>query len=113
MNEAIDRCRALIAPFDVEVRESRRHGKGLFALRDFDAGEVICPGRIDGKRTPAGRYINHSSHPNTGTGKVGDDIEAVALRQIFANEEIVIDYRGSMRVNFGIHIQGEMPCLVG
>lgn len=99
--------------FDVEVRPSRIHGFGLFALREFSANEVICPGRIDGHRTPAGRFINHSLTPNTAPVKHGDDIAAVALRFILKNEEILINYRDSMRVNFGIDIPGDPPCLDG
>lgn len=99
--------------FDVELRPSRLHGQGLFALRDFVPNELICPGRINGHRTPAGRFINHSLEPNATSVKYGDDIVAVALRNIQANEEIVISYRTSMRVNFGIDLPGDVPCLVG
>lgn len=98
---------------DVELRPSALHGQGLFVLRDFAAGEVICHGRIDGKRTPAGRFINHSPAPNTIPQKVGDDINAVALRALSAGEEILIDYRDSMRVNFGIEVPKEALCQVG
>jgi len=98
--------------FDVETKDSALHGTGLFVTRDFSAGEFICPGRIDGKRTPAGRFINHSTKPNAKPVKDGDDINAVALRKLSAGEEILIDYRESMRVNFGIEL-GETPCLVG
>jgi hypothetical protein len=38
---------------------------------------------------------------------------AVALRLIQENEEITLDYRTSMRVNFGLVLQGEKPCQVG
>jgi hypothetical protein len=48
----------------VEVKPSKIHGNGLFATKDFKAGELICPGRINGKRTPAGRYMNHSTNAN-------------------------------------------------
>lgn len=99
--------------FDVEVRPSRLHGKGLFALRDFTAGEYICPGRIDGHRTPAGRFINHSVTPNTNSVKYGDDIGAVALRNIIKNEEILICYRVAVQVNFGIDIPEGVTCLLG
>lgn len=99
--------------FDVEVRESPIHGNGLFATRAFGAGDVICPGRISGKRTPAGRYTNHSSAPNATTIKTGDDLAAMAIRSIRPGEEITIDYRTSMRVNFGITVEGEKLCQVG
>lgn len=99
--------------FDVELRDSPVHGKGMFALRDFAAGERICPGRIDGKRTPAGRFINHSAQPNAQPVKAGDDIHAQALRALSKGEEILINYRDSMRVNFGIDMPKEAICLDG
>lgn len=98
---------------DVELRGSPIHGKGLFATRDFDAGEVVCPGRLNGKRTPGGRFINHSVDSNITPVKVGDDIYAVAARKIRADDELLVDYRASMRVNFGLVLQGELPCLDG
>lgn len=98
---------------DVELRDSPIHGKGLFATRDFDAGEVVCPGRLNGKRTPGGRFINHSVDSNITPVKVGDDIYAVAARKIRADDELLVDYRASMRVNFGFVLQGELPCLDG
>lgn len=97
----------------VELRKSKIHGLGLFALKDFEVGEIICPGRLDGKRTPAGRFINHSFKSNILPQLVGNDIYAVATRKIHANEELLVDYRASMRVNFGINIMGELPCQDG
>jgi hypothetical protein len=97
----------------VELRKSKIHGLGLFALKDFEVGEIICPGRLDGKRTPAGRFINHSFESNILPQLVGNDIYAVATRKIYANEELLVDYRASMRVNFGINLMGELPCQDG
>ena len=90
--------------FDVEVNKSRIEGYGLFALRDFKKGEVICPGRIDGNRTPAGRFINHSLENNAIPKMVGDDIFAVADKNIYVNDEILINYRDSMRINFNFEV---------
>lgn len=97
----------------VELRKSKIDGLGLFALKDFEVGEIICPGRLDGKRTPAGRFINHSFESNILPQLVGNDIYAVATRKIYANEELLVDYRASMRVNFGINLMGELPCQDG
>jgi hypothetical protein len=99
--------------YAVELRDSKIHGKGLFATKRFEAGEVICPGRINGKRTPAGRFINHSFDSNVIPTLVGDDINAVAKRIIHIGEELLVDYRSSMRINFGIALQGELPCQDG
>jgi len=93
----------------VELRDSPIHGKGLFATRDFEAGETVCPGRLNGKRTPGGRFINHSFNCNIKPEKEGDDIYAVAARKINAGDELLVDYRSSMRVNFGLALQGELP----
>ena len=97
----------------VELKDSKIHGKGLFATKNFTAGEYVCPGRLNGKRTPGGRFINHSFDSNIMPKLIGDDIYAVASRDIYENEELLVDYRSSMRVNFGINLQGELPCQVG
>jgi hypothetical protein len=97
----------------VELRDSPIHGRGLFATRDFEAGEVVCPGRLSGKRTPGGRFINHSVYCNIRPEKIGDDIHAVAARKIHAGDELLVDYRASMRVNFALVLQGELICLDG
>jgi hypothetical protein len=97
----------------VELRNSPIHGKGLFATCDFDVGQIVCPGRLDGKRTPGGRFINHSVDFNVTPIMIGDDIYALAARKIRADDELLVDYRASMRVNFGIVLQGELPCLDG
>jgi hypothetical protein len=97
----------------VELRDSKIHGKGLFVTKNFKKRDIVCPGRLDGKRTPGGRFINHSYDSNILPIKIGDDIYATAIRDIYENEELLVDYRSSMRVNFGITLQGELPCQVG
>ena len=97
----------------VELRNSPIHGKGLFATKDFDAGDIVCPGRLNGKRTPGGRFINHSLNCNIQPKKIDDDIYGVAVCKISKGEELLVDYRASMRINFGLTLQGELPCLDG
>lgn len=92
----------------VELKPSSIHGLGLFATKDFEIGETVCPGRLDGKRTPGGRFINHSQNSNIQPELVGDNIFAVASRKINAGDELLVDYRASMRVNFGFTMQGEL-----
>jgi hypothetical protein len=84
--------------YAVQLAPSLLQGQGLFALIHFEAGDVICPGRLSGHRTPAGRYINHSPEPNAKGILKGDDIWAVALVEIEAGDEILIDYREAMRL---------------
>lgn len=98
---------------DVELKTSPVHGVGMFATRYFFAGEVICPGRLDGKRTPAGRYINHSCDPNVIPYKFDDDIYVIAVKDVPVGGELLVDYRASMRVNFGLYLRGEILCQDG
>jgi len=92
----------------VELRDSQIHGKGLFATKSFKIGEIICPGRLKGKRTPSGRFMNHSFNANIKPIKSGDDIYSVAIKNINVNDELLVDYRTSMKVNFGLVLQGEL-----
>ena len=93
-----------------EIRLSKIHGKGLFATKEFKMWDVVCPCRIDGKRTPGGRFVNHSNKQNLMPIKIGDNIYAVACKDIYQNEELLLDYRSMVRVNFGITLKGELPC---
>jgi hypothetical protein len=83
--------------------ESAIHGVGMFATDNISAGEVIAPARIDGCRTPAGRYVNHSKSPNAEMRISGCDIILVAIKDIRGysggrlGEEITTDYRTSIK----------------
>jgi hypothetical protein len=92
--------------YSVELKDSKIHGKGLFAQKMFEIGDVVCPGRLNGRRTPGGRFINHSPNANIAPVLEGDDIYAIALRTIQAGDELLVDYRVSMQVNFGLALQG-------
>ncbi|PZX29473.1 hypothetical protein C7416_104478 [Cupriavidus phytorum] len=103
-NEA-DQTPFPLGSYKVAVAPSPIEGKGLFATAAIDAGEVIAPARIGGKRTPAGRYTNHSAAPNAVmVMREGGDIDLVALRQIKGcaggqfGEEITINYRDALRL---------------
>ncbi|MEM0913287.1 MAG: SET domain-containing protein [Planctomycetota bacterium] len=96
----------MIQPDIADVRDSPIHGKGLFAARTIDEGEVI--GKIVGHLTTDDgpyvlwvteelgmevlndlRFINHSASPNAA---YFDDGEVAALRTIQPGEEITHDY---------------------
>lgn len=75
------------------VSDSPIHGKGLFATKSFNIGEVIAPARIIGLRTPAGRYSNHSSDPNSEVQmRESGDCDLVAIKKIESGSEILNDY---------------------
>jgi hypothetical protein len=82
------------------IRESDIEGQGLFLSAPVAAGAIIAPGRLDGKRTPAGRYVNHSATPNCFYIKTeSDDVYLIAKRDIIGcqggdqGEELTVDYR--------------------
>jgi hypothetical protein len=96
------------------VRDSAIEGKGVFLSTPVEADEVIAPARIDGFRTPAGRYTNHAKNPNAKFIKDQDgNIWLVALRRIAGcsggnqGEEVTVDYRQALALS-GINlIEGE------
>ena len=45
--------------------------------------------------------------------KVNDDIYVIALKDVPAGGELLVDYRASMRVNFGLYLEGETLCQDG
>jgi hypothetical protein len=95
--------------YKIKVGRSSIDGKGLIATADIHPGEIIAPARISGKRTIAGRYTNHSVYPNAKMfeSKNGN-IDLVAISKIsgcmggFDGEEITINNRDSLKLNFKI-----------
>lgn len=82
------------------IRKSDIAGNGLFLSWPVTSGSVIAPARINGKRTPAGRYVNHAATPNCIYKQTEDgDIYLIAKRNIdgcqggSAGEELTVDYR--------------------
>ena len=101
---------------DVIVKESKIHGKGVFAARDFKKGEVVidwstCTETLTKEQVDElsdtkkryvsclrgekyvlfkspGKYVNHSCDPNTKAINGCD----VAIREIKKDEEITADY---------------------
>lgn len=92
--------------YKVKIGNSKRQGRGLIATANIAAAETICPTRIGDKRTPAGRYTNHSANPNARMVIVKDTIYLVALKPIkgcaggFDGDEITVDYRATVALNF-------------
>lgn len=96
------------------VRDSAIEGKGVFLSAPVDDNEVIAPARIDGMRTPAGRYTNHAKTPNAKFVKdEGGDIWLVATRRIAGctggsqGEEVTVDYRQALALSGIYLIEGD------
>lgn len=119
----------------LEVRESRIHGKGVFARKRFPArrkigeltGELISirEARRRAKRSdvvtivefeddkaldvandPCLRYVNHSCAPNTFLRRANRRVELYTLREIRPGEELTCDYGET-------HHDGKLPCQCG
>lgn len=99
----------------VGVRKTADRGRGVFALKDIESGEIILKrtGRIvtvDSSRNipkhiqdhwfpvginryllsePPAKYVNHSCNPNAG---IKNNNDLVAIRDIHTGEEITYDY---------------------
>lgn len=85
------------------VMDSPIEGKGLFATVPVKAGDIVCPARLEGRRTPGGRFVNHSPTPNAAMANAGEGtICVVALRDIAGchggdgGEEVTVDYRQAL-----------------
>lgn len=82
------------------IKNSPIHGAGMFLIGDVGAGEFLAPARLNSKRTPAGRYINHSPIPNVEFVPLENgDIHARSLRPIADGEEVTVNYRQAADVN--------------
>ena len=120
---------------DLEVRDSRIHGRGVFARRAVPAkrkvgelmGELITvtEARRRAKDAPVVyivefeddtaldvstdeclRFVNHSCGPNTCLRRIGHRLELHSLRKIRAGEELTCDYGET-------HHNGTLPCRCG
>ena len=86
-----------------KIENSSIEGKGVIALIDISNCYYLGKTRIGIKRTPLGRYLNHSKNPNAKMAKISlfdtaielfdTAIELFAIKNIKAGEEITVDYR--------------------
>jgi len=78
-----------------EVGKSFIEGLGVIATIDFEKGDVIGYGIIDGCRSLAGRYTNHSKDNNAKFYyfKENNNMILIAESDIEADDEIVVNYR--------------------
>jgi hypothetical protein len=95
--------------YKTKVSPSNIDGLGVFAAADIEAGEVIGPARISGKRTVYGRYVNHSKKPNAVfISGIHGDIYLIATKKIsgchggFNGDEVTVDYREAYNLNIKI-----------
>jgi hypothetical protein len=88
------------SPNQLRVSESAIEGLGLFTSIPVKADTYICKVRIGGKRTPAGRFTNHSPTPNCARVLLDNgDLGLVSLTNIdgclggSVGTELTVNYR--------------------
>lgn len=89
------------AATNTTIKESPIEGKGLFATKNFQAGDVINSrfmvswhdnGKDYWDQSEECRYVNHSANPNC-TLNIGDEyVQLVALDNIVSGTELTTDY---------------------
>jgi hypothetical protein len=92
-------------PF-ITIRKSNIHGKGVFLSYPVEAETIIAPARLADKRTPVGRFTNHSYKPNCEFIKDEyGDIYIKALKPISGclggsqGEELTVNYRQALALS--------------
>ena len=86
--------------YKYQLGPSLIHGRGVMATADIAEGEQVGVAKIGNKRTPLGRFTNHSKTPNARMVFADDgNVYLHTIRLIegqrggSVGEEIVIDYR--------------------
>lgn len=77
----------------IYLDNSKIQGKGIFSKRSYSKGDLIYPPVIDGVRTIAGRYSNHSARSNTMPVIISGEVLCIAKGAIIAGDELTINYR--------------------
>lgn len=100
----IDQIPMPLGSYKIAISNSKIEGKGVFATAKIEAEEIIGPARLNGKRTPIGRYVNHSVSPNAKMVDFNGDMYLVASMNIdgckggYLGEEITTDYRENLKL---------------
>jgi hypothetical protein len=91
--------------YKIAIADSPIEGKGIFATGKIKNGEILAPARLDGYRTPVGRYTNHSNNPNSKMiADIKGDLYLIAIKDICGmaggifGEELTTDYRDTRKL---------------
>lgn len=108
-----DQLEMPLGAWQFKTGQSPIQGTGVFLTASQPAGYVVGPARLAGKRTPLGRYTNHSPAPNTRMELLPNgDIQLVLVRAVQGcrggedGEEVTIDYRQALSLS-GVRPKGE------
>lgn len=92
-----------LGSYKFQLAASKIQGKGVFATADLLQDEVVGAARLNGFRTPLGRFTNHAKNPNARMVKDDNgDIFLVMNKAISGcrggnlGDEITINYRQAL-----------------
>lgn len=92
-----------LGSYKFQLATSKIQGKGVFATADLLKDEVVGAARLNGFRTPLGRFTNHAKNPNARMVKEENgDIFLVMNKAISGcrggnlGDEITINYRQAL-----------------
>lgn len=90
------------------ISDSTIEGKGFYSKIKYKSGSNICPARVKGNRTNAGRYCNHAVYPNAEI-IINDkgDADLISIKNIESDEEITINYRAILEHR---NLKGDLLC---
>lgn len=101
-----DQCPMPMGSWKVKTGVSPIHGTGIFLTADAVAGELLGPARLNGLRTPLGRYTNHSVKPNARMAMhLSGNVTLVATQNIkgcvggIDGDEVTICYRQALELS--------------
>lgn len=78
-----DQCYMPQGSWKIKAGDSPIQGKGIFLTTHAEEDEVLGPARINGLRTPLGRFTNHSCNPNARMELLPNgDIQLVTTRRV-------------------------------
>ena len=89
--------RSWLGPY--KIKASNIDGLGVFTVRPMAPGVELGPARLAGRRTPIGRYLNHSHEPNAEMVRKDNDLHVRVTKFIEKNREITVNYAQVLRVN--------------
>lgn len=107
-----DQTEMPMGTWQFKTGQSSIQGVGVFLTADAPVGCVVGPARLNGLRTPLGRYTNHSVNPNALMELLPNgDIQLVLARDVQGcrggedGEEVTIDYRQALSLS-GVYPKG-------
>ena len=98
-----DQIQMPLGSYKFQLSNSKIQGKGVFATADLLEDEIVGVARLNGFRTPLGRFTNHSKNPNARMVKDDKgDIYLIMNKAISGyrggnlGDEITINYRQAL-----------------